>query len=48
MCHMSHVIHSVLFFFSSFSFSFLDKVVELVDGGSVFNGAYPSSSYVDE
>ena len=31
-CHMSHII--ILFFY-------LDKVVELVGGGSVINGAYP-------
>ena len=33
-CHMSHV----TFFFSS---SFSDKVVKLIGGGSVINGAYP-------
>ena len=32
MCHMSHIT-----FFLSF---FADKVVELVGGGSVINGAY--------
>ena len=34
MCQMSHVM---------FSSSSLDKVVKLVDGGSVINGATPSS-----
>ena len=45
-CHLSHVI---IFFFFTFKFyikkntlpKILDKVVELVGGGSVINGAYP-------
>ena len=36
---MSHV----TFFSSFFAFSFLDKVVELIGGRSVINGATPSS-----
>ena len=36
-CHMSHV--TCHFFF------FLDKVVELIGGGSVINGAYPVQFY---
>ena len=41
-CHVSGVTcnHFFLFFFSSF---FIDKVLELVGGGSVINGANPSS-----
>ena len=33
MCHVSHVTFFLLFF--------LDKVVKLIGGGSVINGAYP-------
>ena len=35
-CHMSHVTCHMSFFFF-----FLDKVVKLIGGGSVINGAYP-------
>ena len=39
-CHVSHVTcHMSLFYFLFFS----DKVVELIGGGSVINGATPSS-----
>ena len=38
MCHVSRV--TCFFFFFVF---FLDKVVELIGGGSVINGATPSS-----
>ena len=39
MCHVSHV--TFFFFLSFFILLFLDKVVKLVGGGSVINGAYP-------
>ena len=39
MCHVSHVTSHV----SHFWFFFVYKEVELVGGGSVINGAYPSS-----
>ena len=38
-CHVSHVTCNVSLFF------FLDKVVKLIGGGSVINGAYPSSFF---
>ena len=47
MCHMSHVTchlsHVKIFFFYIFfnPLNIFDKVVELVGGGSVINGAYP-------
>ena len=41
-CHMSHVIYYMSHvFFSLFFLLFLDKMVGLVGGGSVINGAYP-------
>ena len=45
MCHVSHVTcpcHMSHFFSSSF---FSDKVVKLIGGGSVINGAYPVYSF---
>ena len=43
---MSHVKKKLYIFFFSFSYiKKLDKVVELVGGGSVINGATPSSFY---
>ena len=44
MCHVSGVtcqVSGVSCFFCFFVVVFLDKVVELVGGGSVINGAYP-------
>ena len=41
MCDMSCVVSPVPCHF--FSFSFLDKVVKLVGGGSVIHGATPSN-----
>ena len=40
-CQVSGVMNNFFLFFNS-----LDKVVELVHGLSVINGAYPSSLYV--
>ena len=42
-CHMSRVILFFFFYFIYLFFFFLDKVVELIGGGSVINGATPSS-----
>ena len=42
MCHVSHVMCQMSHFF------FSDKVVKLSGGGSVINGAYPSSFEVME
>ena len=39
-CHMSHI--NLIFFFF-----FFDKVVKLIGGGSVINGAYPSSLFYE-
>ena len=44
MCHMSHVtccMSCVICHMYLSSSSFLDKLVKLIRGGSVFNGAYP-------
>ena len=41
MCHMSCVMCQVSGFKWCMFFLFFDKVVELVDGGSVINEAYP-------
>ena len=40
-CHVSRVTYHVSRFFIIFFFS--DKVVKLIGGGSVINGAYPVS-----
>ena len=48
MCHVSHVtcqLSHVIFFLFIKKF---DKVVELVGGGSVINGAYPVYLYYDK
>ena len=43
MCHLSHV--KIYFFYILYIFFYplkkMDRVVELVGGGSVINGAYP-------
>ena len=44
-CHMSRVTYIYIFFY--FLFFFLYKLVELVGGGSVINGATPSSYLAD-
>ena len=45
ICHVSHVTcplsHVNFFFFIFYPLNFFDKVVELVGGGYVINGAYP-------
>ena len=43
MCHVSHVMCHYVFFVLFFSLFFTDIVVTLVGGGSVVNGATPSS-----
>ena len=42
-CHMSHVMchMSQFFLFFFYNIFFLDKMVKLICGGSVINGAYP-------
>ena len=42
-CHMSRVMCHFLFFIFFYLIFFPDKVVELIGGGSVINGATPSS-----
>ena len=54
MCHVSHVKYHISHFkchilrvtCHNYIFLFSDKVVELVGGGSVINGAYPPSNFV--
>ena len=40
MCHLSHVKKKLYIYFFLFLQKKLEKVVELVGGGSVINGAY--------
>ena len=45
-CHFFSSLFFLLFFLLFFFFLFLDKVVTLVGGGSVINGATPSSLWI--